>query len=165
MKTTTSTTAVVLDENTVLMPPGDYWLGDPCYFVPNDDWMTWLHAADYENQNNLFAYLHAYPVLGFHTKYGDGEYRGTDGFRYGVDAGLIGLTPVALNDDPYKSYGPDAKLGTKVHFDKPTLCENEDGLMTFGDLVIDTGDWELDDAYDDDDEELGYDLDDDEEED
>lgn len=160
MKTTTQREAVVLDEHRVLMPPGTYWVGDPCYHVPNEDWMRWLEAADYTNQRDLFATLHGKPVLGFGTKYGDGTYRGSNGVTYGVDAGLIGLVPVDL-----PGVKDDDRLGSQVTFTEPTLCENEDGLMTFGDLVIDTGDWELDDAYDDDDEELGYDLEDDEEED
>lgn len=121
---------------------GTYHLGDPCYTVPGDRWMEWLNAADFEsNHAVLDAELGGHRVIGLSTAYGDGTYRGSDGFIYGVDAGLIGLVPVDLpgiRDDL-----PD--LTTKVAFHEDfDVVRDSNGTLTFGHIVIETGDVEDD---------------------
>ena len=75
----------------VTMPAGEYWVGDPCYSVPDARWMEWLEAADYINERRyLLAEIDGQPVLGIGTAYGDGLFPGSDGNEYAVDAGLIG---------------------------------------------------------------------------
>ena len=86
------------EEITVTAPAGEYFLGDPCYAVPQDDWMPLLQDAKYFD--NPTGTVNGYTVIGFNTAYGDGSYRGTDGFDYGVDAGLIGLTPMSATKTP-----------------------------------------------------------------
>lgn len=120
---------------TVEMPAGEYYLGDPCYAVPNERWTEWLEAADYTRQNVLRADLDGQPVLGFSTLYGDGVYPGSDGHEYPVDAGLIGLVPVAVAGDDW-----DERLGRKVTFTDTVVCQYERGLLRFGDITIDTRD-------------------------
>ena len=115
----------------VQMPAGTYWIGDPCYAVPNDRWMEWLQAADYENQDVLIADLDGRPVLGIGTAYGDGTYPGDDGNSYPVDAGLIGAVPIELVDGE-----PDGMA--KVTFAAAFDCESTDGLISIGHIDIDT---------------------------
>lgn len=126
--------------NRVTMPAGTYRLGDPCYSVPSKRWLEWLESANYLTAyEKLLADLDGKPVLGFATKYGDGEYPGSDGFRYGVDAGLIGLVPVEVadRDDLYGNEPP----WTVVTFEEEVLCtRDEHGTLTFGHIVIETGD-------------------------
>lgn len=146
-------------DNSIIMPPGIYRLGDPCYSVPHHRWMEWLTAADYDatpNPTNLFAEIDGRMVIGFGTAYGDGCYPGSNGFDYGVDAGLIGLVPIEVAGDYYKDR---TDLWTLLVLEKPTLCTNSDktpgtggsfagrthGLMTFGDITINTLDEEDDD--------------------
>lgn len=99
-----------LDRNVVL-PPGKYWIGDPCYFV--DDYVTsdkglpsWsdvLQATLYSGEGNDEWFGHGkisvvHPtsekkegfVLCASTIHGDGGYIGSNDFEYGVDAGLLG---------------------------------------------------------------------------
>ena len=147
--------AIVLDENQIVMPPGKYRLGDPCYSVPNDRWSEWLDAtgSSLNDEDNIYALLDGWPIIGFSTAYGDGSYEGSDGHSYPVDAGLIGLVPVEIADDRYSA---DQGLWTVVEFTKPTLCSNTsrtpgrgwtgrtEGLMKFGDITIDTRDEEVD---------------------
>jgi hypothetical protein len=130
----------------VEVPAGTYWLGDPCYTVPDDDWMPLLRTCGVfgasddpaDGQPGPVGTVRGHEVLAFGTAHGDGEYQGSDGHRYGVDAGLIGLVPVALNPDGY------TVLVRQVTFDAPTVCKTEGGgaVLTFGPVVIYTGDEE-----------------------
>src|SRR5690606_27853708 len=33
--------------------PGVYWLGDPCYNIPNADWGKWLDACEEEQSDGV----------------------------------------------------------------------------------------------------------------
>lgn len=111
-----------------IAPAGKYWLCDPCYACPDARWDELLKSSDYFGRA---GHLDGIAVYAFSTAYGDGEYKGSNGELYPVDAGLIGLTPLALC--PEKPFG-----ATLVQFDKPTACEKKGGVLHFGDIVIDT---------------------------
>lgn len=119
----------------VEVPAGEYFVGDPCYGVPADRWMEWLHAADYENAHPmLVAELDGKTVVGVSTAYGDGTYDGSDGEGYPVDSGLIGVVPVELVEE-------DSPWGmNKVSFANPFTCSYNDGTITIGHITIETGD-------------------------
>lgn len=134
----------------VRVPAGSYFLGDPCYAVPRDEWENLLHS------NAVFhlpvGQVRGFQVLGFETKYGDGTYYDQEGIAYLVDAGLIGLTPLALNGTGTDNYGtPLDELGRLVTFDHDvTVSVNEAGVMEFGHIKIDTDppyDEDEDDPY------------------
>lgn len=72
-------------------------------------------------------------VYAFSTYRGDGTYRGSDGFEYDVDSGLIGLAPVELGSD-----GIRIGLCKSVLVSKEIQCSSDDGLLTFGNIVINT---------------------------
>ena len=119
----------------VLVPAGQYVIGDPCYAVPDDDWLPLLETCDYFRSPIGYVKdgIQKFAVLAFGTKWGDGCYAGTDGREYGVDAGLLGLVPVDIVKDL-----PEHE-GFIVTFDKPTLCMDDgSGKLRFGNIVIDT---------------------------
>jgi hypothetical protein len=151
----------VKTNDSVIVPAGAYWLGDPCYSVPDEMWMPWLEAADFKGQDGvLWARVPGtdHRVLGFSTAYGDGTYIGSNGFEYGVDAGLIGLVPQALA--PLPKY---PELVSAIVFVEDTRCTTEDGVLIFGHVSINTAD----EGYDDDEDYDGqwYGIDQDEEDD
>ncbi len=125
----------------VTVPAGTYWLGDPCYAVPQDLWMTLLDSCDYFTDNPVGTVTGSdgrqYHVLGFSTAYGDGCYEDQHGNEYPVDAGMIGLTPVGL----VESYPHGCKL---VEFTEDTLCTWYEGVMKFGSYKINTKDFDED---------------------
>jgi hypothetical protein len=127
----------------ITMPAGEYFVGDPCYSVPGERWMEWLNAADYENEDRyLLAELDGRPVLGIGTAFGDGEFPGSNGERYPVDAGLIGLVPCKLSkeEDPFGAH--------RETFDRSFECSYDDGKIHLGHITIDTENDEYDpDAY------------------
>lgn len=141
----------------VVMPAGEYVLGDPCYSFHGErdkQWTDWLNIADFKNASVLVGSIDGYTILGLGTMYGDGAYSTTlsSGFVVGVDAGLVGLVPVEFN-------GVADGLVEKVVFDNPVECWREDnGDLHFGEIVVHTGD----DAYEEEENYVDYDNDDEE---
>jgi hypothetical protein len=131
----------------VTMPPDTYWVGDPCYGVPESLWMPWLEAADYKNERRfLIADIDGKPVLGVGTAHGDGVYYDQAGFAYGVDAGLIGLVPVGIEDPKhnnlYTLFGCQ-----QVVFPQEFKCsynECDEGAIWLGHICIKTDRWDWD---------------------
>lgn len=126
----------------VIMPAGEYWVGDPCYAVKDEDWMPWLESADYMSDPQiLIAEIGDFSVLGIGTAYGDGKYKDKDGRSYPVDAGLIGVVPVEVAQD-------DVSGAHKVTFASEFTCSYDNGVITLGSINIDTdADPEDDDEY------------------
>lgn len=135
----------VVNIESISMPPGDYWVGDNCYAVPNERWMEWLEAANYESADRfLLAELslpdHApgwgeqFSVAAVHTAYGDGTYFDQEGRGYPVDAGMIGVVPVEIaTEEPgwgshLITFDTSFKLG----------YEEDEGVIQIGHLRIPT---------------------------
>lgn len=118
-----------INDTTVLVPAGRYYLGDPCYCF-DKSWHDLLDTCDTFNQP--IGKVGTRSILGFRTAYGDGLFTGSDGRQYGVDAGLIGLVPHGAQERR------PVKLSRTITFKEETLCKNEFGKMTFGDIVINT---------------------------
>lgn len=129
---------------------GKYWVGDPCYAI--DRWEEvgkatgWFGSDDDNPAAKTFTGEFEYNgrrCFAWNTAYGDGEYKGSDGFSYGVDAGLIGILPVEAVDDPEVK-----DLGNVMTFDSQFTVRCIDGVFTFGRLMINTREDEDDDADD-----------------
>lgn len=116
----------------IIIPPGSYWLGDPCYFVSDEDWDEILKTSEF------FTYpsgtVRGYTVYALGTMFGDGTYVGSDGFDYPVDAGVIGLVPVGL------AIKPDDKppAGQLITTNLPTAFGYSNGSIYFGGYSINT---------------------------
>ena len=118
----------------VTLDAGDYWLGDPCYVIKDEDWMPWLEECEYETQTNLIGEIPGteHEAVGFATSYGDGVYpylvNGEEVFELGVDAGMIGFVPVEYAPKPR---GYVAELVTKVSFSRLTTVRWENGNFSW----------------------------------
>jgi hypothetical protein len=127
---------VITADFEVKVPPGKYWLCDPCYAVPSELWMDLLHSCKYFNLPVGVVKAKDgkdYSVLGFSTAYGDGGYYDQFGNEFCVDAGLIGLTPVELaKENPFGAL--------LVEFTDETTCSCYEGVLKFGKHEINTGD-------------------------
>jgi hypothetical protein len=122
----------------VIVPAGQYVIGDPCYAVPDEFWDDLLDSCNYFQTPIGYVKpddlrLTKVFVLGFGTKWGDGCYAGSDGNEYPVDAGLLGLVPVSIVEDLSEHEG------NIVTFTKETLCiDDGSGKLRFGHITIDT---------------------------
>lgn len=128
----------------VIVNIGKYFLCDPCYVVPDEDWMELIKTADYFSDAECIYKGHQ--IISFSTAYGDGSYNDQFGNEFPVDSGMIGLVPVEFGvQDPNM-------IHLIVEFTKPTKCFSEDGKLHFGKYIIDT-DPEIETGFDDFDEE------------
>lgn len=135
----------------VWVPAGKYVLGDPCYAVssaPREDsrvdlWAEGGESCDWFESSPVAKVMvkgTEYRYLGFPTAWGDGTYTGSDGFSYPVDAGLIGLVPVEIADTDRTDVS--MPINRVVEFTTDTLCTCNDGVLMFGNITINTRDWD-----------------------
>jgi hypothetical protein len=133
---------------------GEYYIGDPCYILDEDQYDVLLTETQFFMQGSvdrggvMFDKVTGKYFSVFSTKYGDGCYRGNNGFTYGVDAGCISCIPVEMVSEP--RYDTDV---TAVQFDRDFEVRYDDGLIVFGDVVINT---DPDEYYDEVEEEEDY---------
>ena len=87
----------------------NYYLGDPCYVIPDDEWDDFCQIMRTDGEE--FEYKgETCVVIGTG---GDGDFDGLS-----VDAGIIGCIPVSLCDpDSLKSYVPSAARLVKRQVD------------------------------------------------
>lgn len=122
-----ATTATVL-------PAGRYYIGDLCYALKNEIYHGVFGDTAYSE--GLYK-MSDEQFFVSRTKYGDGSYKGTNGFEYGVDAGIIGIASTLLCNPEEDVYG-----GTLHTFTEPVACTFKNGFfqLNSGDfnLEIDT---------------------------
>lgn len=119
----------------VVMPPGAYWVGDPCYaFKDHDRWIKWLNESGSDavpHRRILFAEVGGRPVVGVGTAYGDGEYYDRERNGYPVDAGLLGAVPVDAADCEPAGM-------RRVEFASHFVVAYVNGVVHIGNIEIDT---------------------------
>lgn len=113
--------------NIVVMPAGEYWLTDPCYAIPGEEWSSWVERAE-AGGDVMCAPVRGHMVMAFATAYGDGVYDGVP-----VDSGLIGLVPTRVASRSFvgrRVLVPDGESLVCVRHD--------DGRLVFGTISIET---------------------------
>lgn len=118
---------------------GKYVIADPCYILNEDVYSRLLKETNYfmyeavdrggimaDSQTGKFFAV-------FSTKYGDGMYYDGKGFKYGVDAGCIACIPIEMCE-----LTEDREYINEVTFERDFEVRYEDGLIVFGDVIINT---------------------------
>lgn len=130
-----------------LFPAGEYYIGDPCYVVPDKEWLPLLERTGYfgnhfspEYTDGLFLYKGQH-AFAHSTRYGDGCYdlngAGSSEFNMiGVDAGLISVIPLKTIDASKMEYA--LGLGQKIKMGLDFWVWYEDGVFHIGHFTIDT---------------------------
>jgi hypothetical protein len=82
--------------NKATFPPGKYYIGDLCYALDDrlyDNVFGPEYRTGYYCMNNNSSHAFMMGDTG-----GDGEFKGSDGFKYPVDAGIIGIASESILD-------------------------------------------------------------------
>ena len=150
---------------TVILPAGTYFIGDPCYLFGHDDegtkkWEDICNQIDEEpayvgkliSQGDRLAFIGG-------TANGDGTFYDHENHEYGVDAGLLGCSPIEWNSYKYEDL---EKLGHVHTFDDQFQCTWIDGNFSFGSFIIHT-DYIGEEREEDDDDHYGDSWDEEEE--
>ena len=129
------------DRIVATLPPGEYYIGDLCYVLGDDVYDNIFGGTGYES-GIYTEKATGRTFLVNSTAWGDGEYPGSDGKKFAVDAGIIGICPKSLMTK-------DDGGGHMYTFTQPVNCRFSAGRFFFESgykyLVVDTtGD---DDAY------------------
>ena len=137
------------------------YVGDLCYCLNYDVYQEAIELANYEGKfDSTASGMHVEGAF-VSTQYGDGEYMGSDGKEYAVDAGIIGIVDItsaaATEGEDFKIF---SKLGRIIKLPKygPTqykISRDKVGTITveirqgkFKEVIsIATGDAEEDDEY------------------
>lgn len=124
---------------TFTVPAGRYYLGDPCYAIADKHWSQWLDNAGLDNRDDHMMLKGtiegSHEAYAFCTAHGDGIYNDQHDREFGVDAGLIGLVPLAYLEENNVKIEKD---WTIITFDRPTHCSSLEGTLRFGDIRIHT---------------------------
>jgi hypothetical protein len=126
--------------NQVMMPAGEYYIGDLCYVLSAEwDECCELFFAGGSNQSNKgeFTLKGVRRFISYDTMYGDGSYQTNTGGNIDVDSGSIGCILVSDIRDMQIS---DIRSSGVIHvFDKPFFSFTHKGTLYFGDLSVNTG--------------------------
>ncbi len=144
-----------------MIPAGEYWVGDPCYcFTDHNRWMALLESADYMGDHAILeAEAGGAIFVASRTAHGDGRYSDQRGRSYPVDAGLLGVVPVGMEEEPESWARSRDELLARVTFEQPFRITYDWGTVQIGHLVIET-DNEEDEEDEEECEECGWLLDD-----
>lgn len=115
---------------------GEYWVGDLCYVLSDDDWDEYFQ--NYANQpNTKHVFSDGREFWYCNTAFGDGTYVDQFDNEYQVDSGTIGVISLADIDEEH----PDTWMagGATLLFEDEFHCSYANGVFYIGEIVIDTG--------------------------
>lgn len=124
------------------MPAGRYYIGDLCY-VMHDEWkevcrLFFPANAPPRGVEGEFTLADGRRFASFATAWGDGEYRSSINTLHSVDSGSIGCIRVEdINEVTYSAEKLE-ELGAIVEFAEPFEVDADQGLLKFGDILIET---------------------------
>jgi hypothetical protein len=135
------------------MPAGRYVIIDLCY-VMHDVWdeccELFFPAGGHppRGMEGEFTLKDGRRFASFSTAHGDGTYRSNTGTSHSVDSGSIGC--IRIEDIRDNSYDNIEELGAIIEFTEPFKVSNEQGLLTFGYVQIETNldPWDEDEEHD-----------------
>jgi hypothetical protein len=160
--------------NTInVLPAGTYYVGDPCYAIPDEWWQDVLENTGYlglyASRESMAAPVwtpydgdkfgmwnyKGFAIGAASTKHGDGTYKDQNGKCYGVDSGTLGAVPIEMipaDDLARIMANPDGQIVEFPYSFVIRSGEDLDGLIDIGHIQIDTDPQYEDDGYDDEDD-------------
>jgi hypothetical protein len=120
------------------IPPGLYFVGDPCYAFADDGWGAVCAKMESRGWPQCGKYsIGGSTVVVMMTTHGDGIYEDDAGNEYSVDSGTLGAVQLHL-PVPRATMRHLRQCGTVVRFDESETCYRRAGIITVGGYSIDT---------------------------
>ena len=136
-----------------MMKAGTYYVGDLCYVIADKDWNEVCKLTIVENRciEGEFMLADGRRFAMYTTRWGDGSYYDNKRLNsYCVDSGTIGCILLDdVKDSIAATYDNIEELGAIIEFKEDFETYNNDGLIVFGDVIINT---DPDEFYDEEDE-------------
>lgn len=124
---------------------GKYYVGDPCYLF-DKSWSKVLTETKYFQSEEIIKIFNKDCIVG-NTADGDGSYFDNHGRKYYVDTGFIGVIPVSLIEVDNRTSLKEIDMSAGMHiitFEEDFNVSVFYGRFLFGDILIDTQDYEYD---------------------
>ena len=120
------------------MPAGRYYVGDLCYVMTDWEWDEFcdITIKVHECVDGEFEFADGRRFATYGTAWGDGVYHSNRGTSHSVDAGLIGC--IRIQDIQASKYEDLESLGAVVDFDQDFETGEDQGVIWFGTLRVDT---------------------------
>lgn len=116
----------------IVLPAGDYWIGDPCYAISPERWHDFLHSINHVTGQ---ANKDGQQCAVFRT-HGDGTFPDQQKRLYPVDSGMIAAIPKAATDTPPPGYPSLTTMGQFVKSEQPLQCFSRQHSISFGPVAI-----------------------------
>jgi hypothetical protein len=125
-----------------MMPAGKYYVGDLCYVMSDAEWeevcsLLFEGRNDHGMNQGEFVMKDGRRFASYHTKYGDGRYESNMWTDHSVDSGGIGC--ILVDDIKVNKYEDLREFGAVMNFPVEFVTSEEDGVIQFGRIMIDTG--------------------------
>ena len=119
----------------VILPPGQYWVGDLGYVISDGEWYSRVCKTYYKDA--AVTLESGDTALLFGTVKGDGLYRTSRAFWLSVDSGSIGILPLSAIDESDPALTKHDR-GAVVTFPAEFTCEQQrdDNLLLLGDVEV-----------------------------
>ena len=126
------------------MPAGEYYIGDLCYVMTDEEWNEFCSITidGMKCIDGEFSLKDGRRFATYGTAYGDGVYHDQYGHSYAVDAGLIGC--ILTKDIKAEKYENLLDLGAVMTFDNSFVTsggrgeKDWEGVIQFGHVMIET---------------------------
>jgi hypothetical protein len=127
-----------------MMPAGEYYIGDLCYVMTNEEWREFCDITldGQKVKDGEFEFKDGRRFATYSTAFGDGVYHDQYGHSYSVDAGLIGC--ILVEDIKADKYDNLLDLGAILEFDTEFVTSGGrgeswwEGTIQFGYVYIET---------------------------
>ena len=114
-------TPTVERTETITLPPGTYYVGDPCFAIGRDNWTGFLESFP---QRNAASMMDGHKSAVFGNFGGDGPRRDRNDQTYQVESGLLAVVPQAIMQKTPQGLAQGWN-GRMITFDEPFDCHTE----------------------------------------
>lgn len=120
------------------LPSGKYVVTDPSYVLNEIDYLEIRSQVLNECASGEIIDHNGDKLIVFETYFGDDIYEDLNGNKYPVDDGMIAAIPLDMCNNEFLKDILENGFGQLIITDAQAVCFNDDGVITIGEISIDT---------------------------